>query len=225
MQYLENAICMANGKLGDITLPSLTPNSPSVTADRWKFLRNLKIDNPAIGFELARAGLLGPQYPKWLYPEFELLKVKPERVWMQELRFTGDRRRYVKTGVERVDIPKVVEEWGKKGTHPSNIKVEQDWPNHLKILTGDLAFDDQGYRLMYSHSQTPRRELFSQRLEYASGLKAQMLLRGYLSGLSFELLQQLRDTYPGAVLEFTTFDEDLPMARGYNTLFFEVRHY
>ena len=62
---------------------------------------------------------------------------------------------------------------------------------------------------------------------YAShldGLRAKLKLQHYMDAVSWDWLQEIFDTFPNSVVEFSTFS--CPVGHlGWNTAFWEIRNY
>lgn len=63
------------------------------------------------------------------------------------------------------------------------------------------------------------------KMKSASGLKAVSLLKMYMDPSSYDDLQEMLDTYEGAVIEFSAYGKRVGMIPGRNTVFWEVRNY
>ena len=97
-------------------------------------------------------------------------------------------------------------------------------PHTCNLLQGEVQLSPTRYDLVYSTAQDiPMRDALASASRYATGLKAESLLRTCLNPVSYDWLQILLERYPEHVVEFSAFSKCWGTLPGYNTVFWEVR--
>lgn len=118
--------------------------------------------------------------------------------------------------------------WGsarnRVGEH--NLYISAMAPHHCNVIQGEVWQDTTHLHLTYSVlPDLPMREALKSGLKFIEGLPAVMLLKRSLCANSWDWLNQLLDSYPGHVVEFSTFSCEWGTVPGYNTVWWEVRKY
>lgn len=98
-------------------------------------------------------------------------------------------------------------------------------PDEKRTIQGELMRDERGYYLHYSYSPEPMRTALEKDGRHARGLSAKMLLETYLEPSDFDTLQELLDSYPGAVIEFSAFTVPVGVIPHRKMVIWEVRNY
>lgn len=184
-----------------------------------------KVQNKAEFYRLTALGLLGNQMGCWNSIE-EMQKSDSTGPYM--LRYAGTTGcGNFKPGIPPSKIVKAVAKWIRDGADPSRIRIWESPPIKKVVMCGEFASvaEGGGYYLMYSkrrrtHMNTALRKYAC----HAYGLRALTILRETLDTASFETFMELLDEYPGAVIEFQTFECKLGRLR-HNTVIWEVRNY
>lgn len=100
-----------------------------------------------------------------------------------------------------------------------------------RIFQGEVMRTTEYLYLYYSLEDMPMRPALKDHGKHATGLRALSLLRMYMESSAFEDLQVIFDTWPNAVVEFTTFSKACGHVVGREsnfrrqTVFWEVREY
>lgn len=104
-------------------------------------------------------------------------------------------------------------------------------------MDGEIRGVFHDRHLTYGRDHVPMRAMLAQPLRAldpgyvepyhyeATGLKAEVLLKGAMSPGSYEDFQILRETYPDHVIEFTVYDAPVGDIPHRNTIVWEVRLY
>jgi hypothetical protein len=117
-----------------------------------------------------------------------------------------------------------IEEWMKEGAELDRITFSEAINDSAITIQGEVQEGINGWDLRYSNDKVPMRKAMDKCL-HAKGLTARMMLEHHMDSASLDDLKDLLDTYPGAVVEFTTLSEDLGLVPRRNTVFWEVRHF
>jgi hypothetical protein len=130
------------------------------------------------------------------------------------------------------DVEGVVAEWTAAKIPREAIMVNEAAPDTVVVLQGEYLNDVLGARddfhyghLFYSRVAQYMHVALRQKSEWASGLRADLLLRGTMTPSSYEDWRVLLDQYPGHVLEVSVYDRCLGDVPGRNALVWEVRRY
>jgi hypothetical protein len=101
-------------------------------------------------------------------------------------------------------------------------------PDHINTLQGEVIRSDRYMHLHYTlHSHKRMRYTLNDPAiaRHACGLQAQMLLKQYMDGHSWDTLQYIWDRWPDAIVEFCCYEKPVGVLAT-NTLFWEARtHY
>jgi hypothetical protein len=108
--------------------------------------------------------------------------------------------------------------------HLTEFYVSEIAPHHAQSIQGEFTFEECGPYLYYTYDKDYMRKALVKDPHHARGVKALSLLRFYLDGTSFENMMDLCDRFYGACIEFTAFERSVGTL-GWNTVFWEVRHY
>jgi hypothetical protein len=116
--------------------------------------------------------------------------------------------------------------WGTvpDGVELNKCKFNEAMPDEHLTIQGNVWHDGH-LQLEYScvagigHRQAVRFPLCAQ------GLKAVSLLKQFMDPSSYDDLQEMLDTYEGAIVEFSTYGKSVGVIPGRNTVFWEVRNY
>lgn len=105
-------------------------------------------------------------------------------------------------------------------------RVAEMAPHEHNLIQGEVCRSLTGLSLFYSLSpDVPMREALAKGGQTATGLSALMLLQYYVCPESYEWINYLLDSYPGHVVEFSTFSRDWGTIKNRNTVIWEVRNY
>lgn len=106
-----------------------------------------------------------------------------------------------------------------------NLIVNESAPDHQLVMQGEVCESPYGLELRYSTECGLKMRQAMRASRRARGLQAHMLLRSVLWPSDLEDLRALFDQYPGAVVEFSSYEVSVGEIPGRNTLFWEVRHF
>lgn len=98
-------------------------------------------------------------------------------------------------------------------------------PTEKTLIQGEVMRSTRHLEFFYSTVAKPMRDALTEKSDTIYGAAAAAVLRRYLCPNSFEWLGYLLDTYPGHVVELSTYDVEWGTLPGYNTVFWEVRSY
>ena len=98
-------------------------------------------------------------------------------------------------------------------------------PTEKTVLQGEVQRGLWGLDLYYTTVAKPMREALRVASYSVRGIIAVSLLRQHLCPNSYDWLMHLLDSYPGHVVEFSTYSVEWGTVPGYNTVFWEVRKY
>jgi len=122
------------------------------------------------------------------------------------------------------EVSEVLAEGQSQGAELSRIYVNEFCPDLGLVLQGEVMQSEQYLSLRYSRVPKPMRVALSEEQHHVDGLGAVLILKSKLDAPSWDALNELLVEYPGAVIEFSTWDGPVG-DRGWNTVFWEVRHY
>lgn len=192
----------------------------------------MKITSKPQMYAMQRVGLLGNYLPAFSWQEF-LTQGPKGQFGFRHRTVVGSplfRREMsevqVKAYVENLlDQKMIVEE-------DVVISVDTSLVDEHRTLQGEVTralphLGQCGLVLAYSKigsEWTCREEMRQPDLKTVYGLQADALLRLYLDAVSYDWMRELCDTYPEAVVEFTSFRRGTGIF-GWNTIFWEVRDY
>lgn len=111
-----------------------------------------------------------------------------------------------------------------KGECVISVMTKDEW----RVFQGEVIWGypaDPVVSLHYSLAACPMRPALRDHGQHARGVRALELMRHFMSPSSYEDLQALREHYPDAVVEFSTFEFSLGVIPGRNTVIWEVRNY
>ena len=112
-----------------------------------------------------------------------------------------------------------------KGVDPSLLYISAMAPTEKQVLQGEVPRGLWGLDLLYTTVARPMREALQVASRSVGGIIAVSLLQQYLCPNSYDWLMHLLDSYPGHVVEFSTYSVEWGTVPGYNTVFWEVRRY
>lgn len=112
--------------------------------------------------------------------------------------------------------------------NPHSYQFAELAPDHINTLQGEVVRSDRYMHLHYTlHSHKRMRYTLNDPaiVRHACGLQAQMLLKQYMDGHSWDTLQYIWDRWPDAIVEFCCYEKRVGVLNT-NTLFWEARtHY
>lgn len=106
----------------------------------------------------------------------------------------------------------------------ARITVNESAPDDRLLIQGEVQRGIYGLELTYSQEKVKMR-IGMENPSFATGLKAVLILKHFMSPDDWDDLNLLLDTYEGAVVEFSTYEMDLGSCPHRRTIFWEVRHY
>lgn len=99
-------------------------------------------------------------------------------------------------------------------------------PHDCNAIQGEICQLPSGIHLFASTAvELPMRPALATAGRHWNGATAVAVLRHFMDASSYEWMWHLLDSYPGHVLEFTTFTRPYGVIRGMNTVWWEVRLY
>jgi hypothetical protein len=129
--------------------------------------------------------------------------------------------------VQISDIPRIQEDWIKKGVQPLDIYFNESAPDSRLLIQGELMQDHwgNGLYLFYSRERKKMRDVLRDNGKHINGLNAKLLLQKFVDPSSYEDLQSLLELYPDHVIEFGAYEINLGNIPNRNTIVWEVRKY
>ncbi|MHA2334519.1 MAG: hypothetical protein ACXAEU_21000 [Candidatus Hodarchaeales archaeon] len=94
----------------------------------------------------------------------------------------------------------------------------------LIVMQGEVAELDHGWVLEYSTAKAYMRDALALERKMLFGIHARLLIKSAFTTADYDDLIYLFDTYPKAVIEFTTHSNCVGCTPGRNTLIWEVRN-
>jgi hypothetical protein len=104
------------------------------------------------------------------------------------------------------------------------VNFNESAPDERLVLQGEVSRFVGGLYLRYSTLKLPMRSAMKDARD-VGGASAQAILRGVLTGSSYEDLDALLELYPDAVVEFGAYAKCLGAIPGRNAVIWEVRAY
>lgn len=98
-------------------------------------------------------------------------------------------------------------------------------PDDKLTFQGEVVQSAKSLNLLFSTVKLPMREALASSSENVNGAVAQLMLEYYLNPKSMDWLNHLLVEYPLHAIEFSCYSCYIGNLRGFNTLFWEVRHY
>jgi len=119
----------------------------------------------------------------------------------------------------------VVDEFVSRGALFDDMYVNASATDNDKLtLQAEVQRGIGGLDLRYSHVKKKMRDALAEDERNAHGLKATMIVRTLLDPTSQDWLDHLLDSYPNHVVEMSVWSIGMGEL-GWNTIFWEVRHY
>ena len=182
-----------------------------------------RIDNNEECYLLYNQGLFGNRALAWNSYN-EILKSG----WKGNICVRG--RQGIKRGrvVYNIGLDKVlgiIKGWGEEGIPENHIAFNQSMPDEHLTIQGEVMKGHLGFVVWYTTIKQPMNIALEKESLYVNGLKAQMLLKKYLSESSYEDLMALLDLFPDSAIEFSCYRIPVGNISGRNTVIWEVRNY
>lgn len=172
-------------------------------------------------YELSRHGLAGNRLEFWSGQEF-LASPPPARgrtFCLRSLQLSWDRVRY------RMPLQDVLRRLKRMSPEElSQIVVSEMAPDERLLLQGEIMRSERGLLLLYNRTPGLSMREALPGMETACGLAARLMVEQALDWPSREFLWEALDCWDGAVVEFTAYGCRLG-SHGWNTVFWEIRHY
>jgi hypothetical protein len=123
------------------------------------------------------------------------------------------------------EVPALVREWLSLGADPSLVVMGAATDDERLIIQGEVMRSERYLDLRYTRVKAPMRVALATEQKHTGGMDAVAILQASLCPASWDLLNELLDTYPDSVIEFSTWAECKHVQGGRNTIFWEVRNY
>ncbi|HCX88221.1 MAG TPA: hypothetical protein DG761_09360 [Gammaproteobacteria bacterium] len=111
------------------------------------------------------------------------------------------------------------------GVAPADISVVSMPAGLIPRINGELQRSEHGLELHYSTHPAVMRVALALDPQDVHRIAAIAILRHFLDPASYDAVTELFDTYPDAVVEFTTYNQDVGVIPHRNTVVWEVRDY
>lgn len=196
-----------------------------------------RIESKKEYYELARRHLLGNTIRQWTWDEFvkmlDLDKIEtfPKRVALRGMTPASK-------AIQKYDLTlKMAYRRGLTIKVPQNeILVDEQAPDHLSTLKGEVMRDEKYLYLRYDMTPGARMRtvmdtedftfpVFPPRVRgmmHLEGIRAVELIRGRMDTIGWEMLNDIFDRYPDAMVEFSCYSKRIGWAQS-NVVFWEVR--
>lgn len=135
--------------------------------------------------------------------------------------------RFMKYYVPRADIEATVAGFEALGADRALMWANESAPDDALVIQGELMFSTLGLYLFGSRAKLPMRKALAditQSFHYF-GLRTVFALKGALTPSSYSDLMAILELWPDAMIEFSTFANNVGTIPGRNTIVWEVRHY
>jgi hypothetical protein len=107
----------------------------------------------------------------------------------------------------------------------ADMTFNESAPDDVLLFQGELMHGcPEGYYLFGSTTKLPMRQAMLQGVQY-HGVRALGLLKYYCWPASYDMLMELLDKYPDAVIEFGAYGKELGELPGHNVVIWEMRNY
>lgn len=179
--------------------------------------------------DLFQRGKFGNRPPSWSAPDFLRLYGETQVPHPVGLMYNDKPGTKLPRYTERLftidEVKEVIGIWLDLGCRLERITVSGggSWDAN-PILQGEVQYTELGYDLLYTTAPGTMREAMAIEQRTAAGLKAKLLIWTAMDDQSWDCLMELINEYPGHVIEFSCFDKSVGEL-GWNTIFWEVRHY
>lgn len=106
-----------------------------------------------------------------------------------------------------------------------NFYITQMAPPQHTIIQGEAALMPGGLYLYYSTLALPMRDALRESSHSIQGIMADSLLRQHMDQYSYIQFQELLESYPDHVIEFSVYSIDCGIIPNRNTIYWEIRAY
>lgn len=153
--------------------------------------------------------------------------------------------KHTRYGVQASQIPTALEELSRVGIQAKDVWFNESAPDDRLVLQGEYFDGEKGPALYdrcltYSRAKTqmktalalplhgglnyfgPNNDQFRRETE---GINTELLLQSVMNCNSWDDFNELRELYPGHVIEFSVYDHCVGDCPHRNTLFWEIRDY
>ena len=180
-----------------------------------------QINNKSSCYKLYEAGCFGNKPLTWSSFDEILKSSWKGKISMRSKR--GILRRNVIYALPIEKVPLAVKKWKRLGNPESEIGFNQSMPDEHLIIQGEITRFN-ALTLRYSTLKKPMNQALAEEERECYNEEAYRLIRRSLDSSSYENLEILLETWPGSVVEFSTYN--IPVGNLHlNTIFWEVRNY
>lgn len=173
-------------------------------------------------YELYYAGKFGNTLAQWKTVDDYL---NSDFAGLVVLRYKEPGSPWCKYGLTKSELQDQMAQWIKDGAKKDKFTVNELANDSDLIIQGEVERGINGLHVRYSKVPKPMRIALAEDQFHVDGLQAVNILKSSLDPSSYDWLHELLDTYPGAVVEFSTWAHDVGVIKNRNTVFWEVRHY
>lgn len=186
------------------------------------------INSKAEYYALARRHLLGNTIQQWTWREFQKMMIDsgiydftvPHTVAMRGMTTASKQIQgydFDAVTAFRRGLAAIC-----NGMNHGDILVDEQAPDHLSTLKGEVMRNQ--FYLYMRYDQTPglRMRAAYPTMKHMEGLRAVHLLKQHMDAPSWDMLNDLFDRYPDAMIEFSCYSRPVGHFK-LNTIFWEVR--
>lgn len=183
-----------------------------------------RIASKAEYYALARRHLLGNTIRQWTWEDFQVELNPPRTVGVRSLTTTSQAvQRY---DLAYFDLHNHIASCAKwYNINPNDILIDEQAPDHLSTLKGEVMRTERYLYMRYDQTPGLRMRQAYPTMKHMEGLSVVRMLKHYMDNDSWEMLNDMFDRYPDAMVEFSCYSVRLGRF-GLNTIFWECRtHY
>lgn len=117
-------------------------------------------------------------------------------------------------------------DWVAEGADPKMFNLTPMMPDDKIVVQGEIARSEKyGWIFRVSHMNRPMNVAFGTDQQHHKGPAYWLYLKQIMDPSSYDDLQELFDTFPDSIVEFSTYSINVGDCPGRNTLIWEVRNY
>jgi len=183
----------------------------------------MRIDSRQAAIELFSQGYFGEPIDTWFDFNKWFADSKPNKLYVirQHVRASGGSG-YCKYNLTREEVRADIMRLRNEGFDTSKLFINEAMPDHEALLQGEYMAGPS--TLYYSTEAKHMRPALESSGRHAYGPTADLLIRDAMCHEAYDCFLNLKDVYPEATIEFSTYR--IPIGTGrWNTVIWEVRNY
>jgi len=172
------------------------------------YFQLMNINNKKQMFNLLKNGSLGNSFRTWNSVDEIKKSGYSGKVTMRCKQGGGGLLAYE---VPQSQISKIINVWSKKGISNEDIFFNENAPDHLLLMQGELMRTEDYYFLLHSFEKKKTKEAM-ETSKIVKGLKAKNLIKHLMNPASYEDIKLIFDLYPDSVIEFSIYSKNVGWA-------------